>query len=397
MNILLIPMAAPYDGVKHAGGNIANYYLNSYVEQPDMDVTLITWQNHNEISRFYYQKKGIHVFLHASPKINRKLHNKVYQMVDADYASYMFDVPYMKDVERDLKKLKAAGYVPDVILLQWTQIVLLEKEIRKYYPSAKYIAIEEDVSFLGFYRRYLLEKKPLSSFMKRCLYRRLLARELSAVSASTVTIVNNRKDFRLLQRCRIPENQIYQWVPYYHSYEDVDRSGHNQTEIIFFGALQREENYTAVIWFIENVFCKLDSNFVFTVIGNQPHSTLLPYASDRITFTGFVKDIAPYLSRCLCMAAPLQFGAGIKIKVLEGMSAGVPVLTGKVGIEGIGGRDGKTYLHCETRAEYVQAINKLANDREYTCRIAENAREHIARHFDLNQSKKDVLTLIREL
>ena len=79
------------------------------------------------------------------------------------------------------------------------------------------------------------------------------------------------------------------------------------------------------------------------------------------------------------------------------MSAGVPVLTGKVGIEGIGGRDGKTYLHCETRAEYVQAINKLANDREYTCRIAENAREHIARHFDLNQSKKDVLTLIREL
>lgn len=58
MNILLIPMAAPYDGVKHAGGNIANFYLNAYVEQSDMEITLITWQSNNEIGKYYYQKRG---------------------------------------------------------------------------------------------------------------------------------------------------------------------------------------------------------------------------------------------------------------------------------------------------------------------------------------------------
>lgn len=210
-------------------------------------------------------------------------------------------------------------------------------------------------------------------------------------------IVNNKKDFLLLQKYDIPEAKIYQWVPYYHSYGDVDRRLHGKNEIIFFGSLQREENYTAVIWFIENVFCKLPSNFIFTVIGNRPHENLMRYASNKVTYTGFVEDIRPYLSRCLCMVAPLQLGAGIKIKILEGMSAGVPVLTGEVGIEGIGGRNGKTYIHCETDKEYMWAINKLVSDREYTYRIGENARKYVERHFDLEESKRKVLSLIRAL
>lgn len=82
-------------------------------------------------------------------------------MADAVYASYMFDVPYIKDIEQDLKKLKTSGYEPDIIILQWTQIVILEKKIKKFYPNAKYISIEEDVSFQGFYRRYLSEKRVL--------------------------------------------------------------------------------------------------------------------------------------------------------------------------------------------------------------------------------------------
>lgn len=397
MNILLIPMAAPYDGVKHAGGNIANFYLNAYVEQSDMEITLITWQSNNEIGKYYYQKKGIQIFLHDSPGINRKFHNKIYEMADAVYASYMFDVPYIKDIEQDLKKLKTSGYEPDIIILQWTQIVILENKIKKFYPKAKYISIEEDVSFQGFYRRYLSEKKGFNAVVKRYLYKKLLFKELNAARSSTLTIVNNSKDFKLLQKYHIPTESIYQWVPYYHSYEDVDRKGHNQNEIIFFGALQREENYTAVIWFIENVFHKLDGNFTFTVIGNKPHNSLLQYASDRIVLTGFVEDIRSYLARCLCMVAPLKLGAGIKIKILEGMSAGVPILTGRIGIEGIGGKNGKTYLHCEAVEEYMAAIDRIAKDERYVNMIGECARKHILKKFDLEQSKNNILSRIREL
>ena len=148
MNILLIPMEAPFDGVKHAGGNIANYYLNTYVEQPDIDVTMITWRNNHEVSKLYYERKGIRIFLHEYPGVRENVYNWLYKRFDVEYASYMFDIPYKNDIEHDLMKLRASGYTPDIIMLQWTQIVLLEKIVKKYYPNVKYILIEEDVSFL---------------------------------------------------------------------------------------------------------------------------------------------------------------------------------------------------------------------------------------------------------
>ena len=320
--------------------------------------------------------------------------------MDAEYADYMFDIPYVEDIEKDLKRLKKSGYIPNVIMLQWTQIVLLERTVKKYYPSTKVILIEEDVSFLGFYRRYQIEKKVLKAFLKKILYRYILKQELGIIQRNKLTIVNNEKDYRLLKRCGIPEEKIYRWIPYYHSYEEIERSSYNPYELLFFGALYREENYTAVIWFIENVFPKLDKRFTFTVLGNQPDKKLMKFRSERITFTGFVEDIRPYFSRCLCMVAPLQLGAGIKIKVLEAMSAGVPVLTGKIGIEGIAARHNEkypVYLHCETPQEYMEAIICLANDQKFGNMIGKYAKKLIKNKFNLEKSKKQVLSMIREI
>lgn len=395
MNILLIPMEAPFDGVKHAGGNIANYYLNTYVEQPDIDVTMITWRNNHEVSKLYYERKGIRIFLHEYPGVRENVYNWLYKRFDVEYASYMFDIPYKNDIEHDLMKLRASGYTPDIIMLQWTQIVLLEKIVKKYYPNVKYILIEEDVSFLGFYRRCKVEKKVLNAMMKRYFYQKIKKKELSIIRRNELTIVNNEKDYRLLLRHGISERRLYRWIPYYHSYREVDRSGHNQYEIIFFGALHREENYTAVIWFIENVMPQLDTCFVFTVIGNSPGKELLKYESERIIFTGFVEDIKPYFSRCLCMVAPLQLGAGIKIKILEGMSAGLPVLTGTIGIEGIASKYSKVYLHCKTAQEYIQAIERLRKDSRKGEILGERAKKHIDKYFDLEESRERLLGMLR--
>lgn len=400
MNILLIPMEAPYDGVRHAGGNIANYYLNAYAEQPDMDVTLITWKRDHEVSKLYYERKGIRVFLHECPGLEKKIHNKIYEAADAEYAGYMFDIPYGEDIEKDLKRLKKSGYAPNVVMLQWTQIVLLERTVKKYYPNVKVILIEEDVSFLGFYRRYRIEKRARKALLKKYLYKRILKQELGIIRRNELTIVNNEKDYRLLKKFGIPEEKIYRWIPYYHSYGEIERSSCNRYEILFFGALYREENYTAVIWFIENVFPKLDKRFTFTVLGNQPDERLMKFRSERITFTGFVEDIRHYFSRCLCMAAPLQLGAGIKIKVLEAMSAGVPVLTGKIGIEGITACHNKkypVYLHCETPQEYVEAIHCLVNDQKIGNMIGEHAKKLIKNKFNLEKSKRQVLSMVREI
>ena len=98
--------------------------------------------------------------------------------------------------------------------------------------------------------------------------------------------------------------------------------------------------------------------------------------------TGFVENVEPYFETALCSLVPLLLGAGIKVKVLESMSAGVPVLTNNIGIEGIPAKDGLEYLHCETADDYISAITKLAGDEKLRNLLSENGRKFIKETFD---------------
>ena len=133
--------------------------------------------------------------------------------------------------------------------------------------------------------------------------------------------------------------------------------------MLFYGAMARPENYKSAIWFIENVMPLLsDLDVRFVIVGARPDKSLLTYASDKVEITGFMDKVDPYFERCLCLVAPLVLGAGVKVKILEAMSSGIPVVTNHIGIEGIYAENGKHYIHCEAPEEYAECIHKLVND-----------------------------------
>ncbi len=76
----------------------------------------------------------------------------------------------------------------------------------------------------------------------------------------------------------------------------------------------------------------------------------------NVKFTKAVDDINPYLSRCVALVAPIQYGSGIKIKIIEAMALGVPVITNQLGIEGLAVRNGIEIIVCNEPNEYVQAV-----------------------------------------
>ncbi|MDE6847680.1 MAG: glycosyltransferase, partial [Lachnospiraceae bacterium] len=92
-----------------------------------------------------------------------------------------------------------------------------------------------------------------------------------------------------------------------------------------------------------------------------------------------------------CMAAPLLLGAGIKVKVLEAMSAGVPVLTNDIGIEGIGCRPGQEYLHCETPQDYSAAVIWMEQNPQQAAQMAAAGKRYIAEKFDLEDRYEKLL------
>lgn len=171
---------------------------------------------------------------------------------------------------------------------------------------------------------------------------------------------------------------------------------------MFFGAMFRPENYESCIWFIENVFNKIlevDKSFKFFIVGGNPNKKLYKYSNENIIITGFVDDVREYFNKSLCMVVPLLSGAGIKIKVLEGMSAGLPILTNEIGIEGIPASN-NDFIYCNNPDEYFEGIFSLKNDINKAKNIGDSAKEFIKENFNLDKSykkyKENLLELINK-
>jgi len=108
--------------------------------------------------------------------------------------------------------------------------------------------------------------------------------------------------------------------------------------LLFWGAMDRGENHDAIIWFIDMVMPGLIRRFPdlkLYVVGANPRNALKALSSDSIVVTGYIEDPSEYFESCSLGIVPLIEGAGIKVKTLEMLQAGIPVVSTPVGAEGI--------------------------------------------------------------
>ena len=383
--LLSISLCVTLKNNSHAGGKTNCYYLQKL--ESSFDITYICNFSKDELNSNWEERKlqGDYKIVctqdYYKPSFFEKCINKL--IVLTKISCYSFFLDYYKTCSflREIKKLKNNKYSPKIIILDWTQCIFLSKKVRKIFPDSKIVGCEQDVSFLSYLRRIDLAKTDKQRKFARRHYNLLRKKELYYLSFLDRINVFNKKDADLLLENKISPEKIKIIAPYFDDFSNVNHS-YNTKNIIFYGAMSRPENYECCIWFIENVFNKLPSDFTFTIIGANPHPSLLNYKSERIIITGFIKDVTPYFETSLCSVVPLLLGAGIKIKVLESMSAGIPVLTNAIGIEGISAKNKIEYLHCESPEDYISSISELANNYEMQKSLSENARDFMSRSFN---------------
>lgn len=385
-NLLWISLTAPYDKVPHAGGQIENYYLKGLKSLDHFEILLLSFIQEEKVDLLDLDSYDIKnkIFIYKRNFIVRlfwRILNLIYALnVWGKYAGYTNAFTSINTL-RHLKKLKSLGYYPDVIVLQWTQLILLTQKIRKLYPNVKIVSVEEDISFLSIQRKCDL-KKGIQRIYFKLQNKALYNREINSLNNSDLVILNNEKDKLLIDKT--VTTPIWVWCPFYHSMLKIKRKQPNK-DILFFGAMYREENWKSVLWFIENVFYKLSEDIRFHVVGTNPPKQLRCLESDRIIISGYVENINEIFSQSICLVAPLINGAGIKIKIIEGLSSGIPVLTNEIGIEGIPAIDKVEYFKCITPNDYIKTINKLVSQEIDTNKLCENAKQFISIKFDYQQ------------
>lgn len=97
-------------------------------------------------------------------------------------------------------------------------------------------------------------------------------------------------------------------------------------------------NVEGAVWFVENVLPLLlnsEPNIKLLLLGKHLPQNFLRYADNNVQCIGFVENISDYYNRASLFISPLFVGSGIRIKILESLSFGVPVIATSIGAEGI--------------------------------------------------------------
>lgn len=389
--MLWISLRAPYDNVPHGGGKTHNFYVKGFHASQKCRLHLLTFCYEQELEKIDLDAYGISSSVSVI-KRNERMRNILGRLgLPISLLEYRFVV---SDTKHRLKQLRMQNYRPDVVLLQWTEIVMLSPYVKKCFPYAKIVCIEEDVTFLKLNRKYQAAQgiKKLVLGIQRLAIEK---REVKGLLESDLAVLNNHKDYELVLSKGIDKDKVYETSPYFEDMSMIKRCP-EKGNIIFWGAMNRPENIEAVRWFVDNVYGRLDS-VRFIVVGARPSAEILDLQKKGIVVTGFVEDPKEYFEKCMCMVVPLQMGAGIKIKVLEGMSAGIPVLTNQIGIEGICACAGKDYLHCETSEEYADAIKGLMADFDSVDLIGKAAAENMKTNYSIQRDIEMFIKRVVEL
>lgn len=152
------------------------------------------------------------------------------------------------------------------------------------------------------------------------------------------------------------------------------------------GSLEWTPNQEGLIWFFENCWNEILKKYPdlkFYVAGrNAPAWFQKKLNLPNVVFEGEVTDAYEFINSKSIMVVPLFSGSGMRIKIIEGMALGKPIVTTPVGTEGISTTSDKNIVITRGVLGFVDSISKLIEDDEYFETISKNAIEYINENFD---------------
>jgi glycosyltransferase involved in cell wall biosynthesis len=281
---------------------------------------------------------------------------------------------YSAEMETTIRQALLAEDFDLVILSQWQMAAY-----RHLFTNMPVLFEEIEVGDL--YEQY--QKTTGMARMRAALtwhkHRRFLA---GVLRGETCTVVSEKE--RSLLRALVSEGDIYV-IPNavsVHSYEHVHEVPEPDT-MIFTGSFRYHPNYEAMIWFTEYVLPLVQEQIphVRLTITGDPAGLPLP-AYQGVVQTGFVDDLYPLLARSWVSVVPLLVGGGTRLKILEAMALGTPVVSTSKGAEGLDAQPGKHLLIGNTPEEFARQTVNLLCDATLRERLAADALQLVREQYD---------------
>lgn len=169
--------------------------------------------------------------------------------------------------------------------------------------------------------------------------------------------------------------------------------------LLFSGVMDYFPNENAMIWFVENVWSKLRSQYPdvqLVIAGMKPSAAITELGKiSGITVTGFVDDMLAFYHQANVFIAPFQIARGVQNKILQSFACGLPVVSTVAGAEGIDCVDGQHLLIANSPDDFVAKISELISNQQKYNDICHEALELIRSQYTwdaINQSLPELLS-----
>ncbi|HEV3204484.1 MAG TPA: glycosyltransferase family 4 protein [Gemmataceae bacterium] len=159
--------------------------------------------------------------------------------------------------------------------------------------------------------------------------------------------------------------------------------------IIFVGSLDWRPNLDGVAQLLEKVFPAVQAAIPsarLCIVGRNPPSWLAKQIAKyaNIELHGNVPDVRPFLAQSGVMAVPLRIGGGSRLKILEALASGLPVVSTQIGAEGLCLQPGRDLIVVERIDQMAEALVRTICHPDTASGMAECGRKHVLERYDWN-------------
>ena len=274
----------------------------------------------------------------------------------------------------------------DVLQLEYTVMAQYVGEFRRI-PS---IVFEHDVYFQSIARGLPFMRNALQRLQARFEYLRALRFELRQLPHADRVQVCSADNRRVLESY-LPEltGRIDDG---FRAGIDTSRyafraDGREPATMLFLGSFRHIPNQEALAWFIANVMPRVSARMPeskLVVIGSDPPPRhAFPKTAGNIELIGFVDDVREPLARYSVFICPILSGSGVRVKLLEAFAAGIPVVSTRLGAEGLADQDGEICALADDPEGFADRVVELLADPAKAGGLSERARERVVEARDM--------------
>jgi glycosyltransferase involved in cell wall biosynthesis len=377
MRILLLTLVVP--NPPDSGPKVKTHYLLRYLAQHH-EVTLISFVRSTAEEAAARELKGLCREVYTVP-IQRSRARDIGYLLASFFSSRPFLM--LRDESRAMRRLLRE-------LLAHEQFDLAHADQLNMAPFARAtglpVVLDEHNAVWTIFKRLAEQEHGIKRLLLELEWRRLKRYEGGICQTSAAVMTVSSEDRAALEAAGAPPNMpIIPIAVEVAGIQPAQRQPDAQG-MLSMATMYWPPNIDGVLWFAREVLPlirrdKLDAPFY--IVGARPPAEVRALTRDpSVEVTGYVDDPAPYLESSALMVVPLRAGGGMRVKILEALARGIPIVSTTIGAEGIDVTPGEHLLIADEPADFAAAVVRLLRDRAFADQLATNGRIHAMARYD---------------